>query len=103
MDQVSRYGKIVARPGHAEELAGLLLKAAGGPADDPSCLLYMVNRQKDDPDTFWVTELWRSQADLDAVLARVRGSAEAAALMEHVASSQMVELDLLGGKGPAGA
>lgn len=100
MDQVTRYGKMVAKAGHGTELAALLLKAAGDLADDPACLLYLVNRQKDDPDTVWVTELWRSQADLDAVLQKIRDSDETAAAARLVASAEMVELDLLGGKGP---
>lgn len=100
MDQVSRYGKMIAHAGRGEELAERLLTAAGELADDPGCLLYMVNRQKDAPDTIWVTEVWRSQADLDAVLARIRGSEDAATTLQLVASAEMVELDPLGGKGP---
>jgi hypothetical protein len=46
-----------------------------------------------------VTELWRSQADLDASLERIRGSSSVAAAMALVDDWQMVELDLLGGKG----
>jgi hypothetical protein len=47
-----------------------------------------------------VTELWRSQADLDASLERIRGSEGVAAAMALVEDWQMVELELLGGKGP---
>ena len=47
-----------------------------------------------------MTELWRSQADLDASVERIRGSDEVAAAMALVASFEMVELELLGGKGP---
>ena len=48
----------------------------------------------------WVTELWRSQADLDASLERIRGSEGVAAAMALVEDWEMVDLDLLGGKGP---
>jgi quinol monooxygenase YgiN len=99
MEQVSRYGKLTAMPGRGDELAAILLKAADDLADDPGCLLYMVNRQKDDPDTIWVTELWRGQEELDAVLARIRGGERAAATMAIVQGGEMVELELLGGKG----
>jgi uncharacterized cupin superfamily protein/quinol monooxygenase YgiN len=34
----------------------------------PGCLLYIVNRAPSEPDTVWVTELWRSQEDMDAAL-----------------------------------
>jgi quinol monooxygenase YgiN len=97
---VARYGKAVAHPGRVEALAGHLLAAAEGLSGDPGCLLYLVNREKADPDTVWVTEVWRSQADLDASLARIRGSDQVAAAMALVKDWQMIELEPLGGKGP---
>ncbi|HEY3681946.1 MAG TPA: antibiotic biosynthesis monooxygenase family protein [Streptosporangiaceae bacterium] len=99
MEPVSRYGKLTAKPGKGDELAAILLKAADDLADDPGCLLYMVNRQKDAPDTIWVTELWRSQDELDVVLARIRGGEQTTATMALVEGGEMVELELLGGKG----
>jgi quinol monooxygenase YgiN len=103
MSRVARYGKAVARAGHGGELADLLLAAADGLADDPGCELYLVNREVGAPDVIWVTELWRSQADLDASLEKLRGSDEVAAVMAFVTGWEMVELELLGGKGPATA
>ncbi|MGZ4132684.1 MAG: putative quinol monooxygenase [Actinomycetota bacterium] len=102
MDRVARYGRAVAREGRGEELAAVLLQAAGALQEDPGCELYLVHREAGAPDTIWVTELWRSQRDLDAALARIRGSEGAAAAMTLATSWDMVELDLLGGKGPAG-
>jgi quinol monooxygenase YgiN len=99
---VARYGKAVAHPGQGEELARILLAAADGMAGDPGCELYLVSRQKDQPDVVWVTELWRSQGDLDASLQQVRGS-DSARAMSLVASWEMIELDLVGGKGPGPA
>jgi quinol monooxygenase YgiN len=100
MSAVARYGKAVARTGQGDELAGILLAAADGLADSPGCELYLVSRQKGELDVIWVTELWRSQADLDASLAQVRGSDSAARAVSLVESWEMIELDLLGGKGP---
>jgi quinol monooxygenase YgiN len=102
VSRVARYGKAVAREGRGEELAALLLAAADELGADPGCELYLVNRQVGSPDVIWVTELWRSQADLDASIERIRGSDEVAAAMALVASFEVVELDLLGGKGPPG-
>lgn len=101
MSQVARYGKVVAHKGKAEELAERLLGAAAELESDPGCLLYLINRQADAPETIWVTELWRSQADLDAAVESIRGSESVAATMALAASFEMVELDLLGGKGAA--
>ena len=99
MNQVARYGTSVAHPGRGDELAQHLLAAAAELESDPGCELYLVNRQVGSPGVLWVTELWRSQADLDASIERIRGSDEVAAAMALVASFEMVELELLGGKG----
>jgi quinol monooxygenase YgiN len=77
----------------------VLLAAAKELEDDPGCRLYLINRQLDSADVIWVTELWRSQEALDASLERIRGSAGVAAAMALVDDWQMIELDLLGGKG----
>jgi len=96
---VARYGKATAKQGKGGELADVLLAAARELEADPGCALYLINRQSDDPDVVWVTELWRSQADLDASLERIRGSDSVAQAMALVDDWQMIELDLLGGKG----
>ncbi|MEV4569235.1 antibiotic biosynthesis monooxygenase family protein [Nonomuraea sp. NPDC049419] len=101
MEKVTRYGKFVAQDGQGAELAELLLGAANALKGVAGCELYLVNRQTDAPDTIWVTELWRSQADLDDALQQVAGSPEAAAAMRLVQSAEMIELDLLGGAGLA--
>ena len=94
---------MTAREGKAEELAERMLAAAAELESDPGCDLYLINRQVDEPDVIWVTELWRSQEDLDAAVERIRGSEDVAAVMELVADGGMVELELLGGKGAAEA
>jgi hypothetical protein len=71
-----------------------LLVGAGALADDPGCELYLINRQKSAPDIVWVTELWRSQADLDASIAKIGGTADVAAVMALVDDWEMIELDL---------
>jgi quinol monooxygenase YgiN len=102
VSRVARYGKALAREGRGEELSALLLAAAAELGADPGCELYLVNRQVGSSDVIWVTELWRSQADLDASIERIRGSEEVAAAMALVDAFEMVELELLGGKGPPG-
>lgn len=102
MSRVPRYAKIAAKQGRGPELAKLLLAAAADLADNPGCELYLVNRQADAPDVIWVTELWRSQDDLDASLDDVRGSDDAAKAITLVDAWEMIELEELGGKGPKG-
>ncbi len=101
MSQLARYGQMVAHEGRGRELAARMLAAAEELTGDPGCLLYLVNRSAGNPDEVWITELWRSQADLDAAIDRIRGSEEVAAVLSLVAEHEMVELEALGGKGPA--
>jgi len=101
MPEVARYGRAVAREGHGGDLADRLLAAAEALRDDPGCLLYLINREAGKPDVVWVTELWRSQADLDASLERIRASNDVAEVMSLVYDWEMIELELLGGKGSA--
>jgi quinol monooxygenase YgiN len=99
MTRVARYGKATAKQGRGAELAELLLGAAQELEADPGCELYLINRQADRPDVIWVTELWRSQADVDASIEQIRGSDRVAAAMALVESWEMIELEPLGGKG----
>jgi quinol monooxygenase YgiN len=101
VSRVARYGRAVARESSGEELAERLLAAAEGLAGDPGCELYLINREAGKPNVLWVTELWRSQDALDASLEKVRGSDDVAAVLALVEDWQMIELDLLGGKGPS--
>lgn len=103
MSRVARYGKMAARGGEGPKLAEVLLAAAAELGSEPGCELYLVNHQAGSPDILWVTELWRSQADLDATISRIRGSAQVAAAMPLVQHAEMIELELLGGKGPGAA
>lgn len=100
MSRVARYGRLAARPGKGAELGELLVAAGDALAEVAGCELYLVSRQADDPDVVWVTELWRSRDDLDASLRDIAGSEQVAAAMALVAEPRMIELDLLGGKGP---
>ena len=100
MTRVARYGCARAKAGRGEELARVLLAAAADLEPDPGCELYLINREADAADVIWVTELWRSQADLDASIERIRGSAGAADAMALVDDWRMIELEELGGKGP---
>jgi quinol monooxygenase YgiN len=100
MEKVARYGRAKAKPGRGERLGRMLLAAAEEMRAEPACELYLVSHEADDPDTIWVTELWRSQRDLDRVREGLRGRAEVGAVLELTESFEMIELNLLGGVGP---
>jgi quinol monooxygenase YgiN len=60
------HGRIVAQPGKGDQLAGLLLAAAAALESNGDCLLYVVSRSLDDPDSVWVSEAWTDRAAHDA-------------------------------------
>ena len=93
-------GKLTALPGKADELEGILLQAADVLGDSEDCLLYVVNRSADEPDTVWVTEAWRSQEahkaslDLEEVGTLVRRAGPLLA-----GSPEPIRVRPVGGKG----
>lgn len=99
MAAVARHARVIAHPGQSAALAAHLPGTAEGLASDSGCVLYLVNREKANPDTIWATEIWRSQADLDALPARIRSGERAAPAKTMVKDWQMIELDSRGGKG----
>ncbi|NLX08646.1 MAG: antibiotic biosynthesis monooxygenase [Chloroflexi bacterium] len=61
-------GKLKAHPGQRDSLAGYLLQGIEELRALEGCYLYVITLATDDPDTIWVTEVWRSQADHRASL-----------------------------------
>ena len=68
MSRVGRYAKATAKPGQGHALADALLEVAAILEGAAGCELYIVNRSLDEPDVVWATEVWCSQADLEASL-----------------------------------
>ncbi len=68
MGRLGRYVELKAREGQRDELVAHMLGAAHLLADVPGCELYVINTSATDSDTVWVTEVWRTQAELDASL-----------------------------------
>jgi quinol monooxygenase YgiN len=106
VSRVARYVKMTARPGQGDALATLMVAVAEGLAGTDGCELYLVNRAVDAPDEIWVTEVWSSQAAVDASLQALQsesGRARLAEVMALLASSpQRTDLQPQGGVGPGG-
>jgi quinol monooxygenase YgiN/mannose-6-phosphate isomerase-like protein (cupin superfamily) len=101
MSRVGRYVKCTAKPGQGDALAERLLGVAEGLGAIAGCELYVINRATDDPDTIWVTEVWRSQEELDASLQTEEAKAaipEVMALVQE-GSFERIEVTPLGGVG----
>jgi quinol monooxygenase YgiN len=60
-DRFGMQARFVAQPGRGAEFAEMLLEAARGLESLDSCLLYLVNRDAEEPDVVWVTEAWTDQ------------------------------------------
>ncbi len=72
-----------AREGQRDVLVEHMLGVAQLLADVPGRELYVINTSAADTDTVWVTEVWSSQAELDASLTldRVKASVVRAVLL----------------------
>ena len=68
MVRVGRYVQLKAREGQQDVLVEYMLGVARLLADVPGCELYVINTSAADSNTVWVTEVWSSQAELDASL-----------------------------------
>lgn len=58
-------GRMIATPGHRDELAGILLE---GSAEMQGCLSYVVALDPDDPNGLWITEVWEDERSDQASL-----------------------------------
>jgi (4S)-4-hydroxy-5-phosphonooxypentane-2,3-dione isomerase len=89
MPQVALLSRFKAKQGKAEELIAAFRPVFEQVEREPGTLLYVLHRSTDDPDLFWVSELY---ADDDAFAAH-RGSAAMAAatpaLGELIAESEL--------------
>ena len=68
MGRVGRYVQLKAREGQRDALVEHMLGAAQLLVDVPGCELYLINTSATDADAVWVTEVWSTQAELDASL-----------------------------------
>ncbi len=99
MASVGRYVKLVAKPGRGDALAELMLEVATGLADTRGCELYVINRSTSEHDVIWVTELWSSQAAIDAALSDDGTREQLARTRELLAGAERIDLVPLGGAG----
>jgi len=68
MGRVGRYVQLKAREGQRDALVEHMLGAAQLLADVPGCEFYVINTSATGADAVWVTEVWSTQAELDASL-----------------------------------
>ena len=69
MTEVGKWGllgRMRAHPGKRDELIAALQESS---RDVPGKLLYLIQLEIDDPDAFWINEIWETKAAYDACLA----------------------------------
>jgi quinol monooxygenase YgiN len=104
MSRVGLYVKFTARRGQREALGERLLEAAALAQEAPGCELYLVGTSPSEPETVWVTEVWRSLADHDASLSAEGAGALIARTMPLLAGPpERIDTIPVGGKGLAPA
>lgn len=62
-------GKLKTHPGQRQTLIDNLLKAADIMRAMEGCYAYIISEATDDPDTIWISEVWRSKDDHQGSLA----------------------------------
>lgn len=101
MNKYLLHGKLVAKQGHREELAAILIEASRLVATAKGCRLYAVGLDNNDPDSVFITEIWDSKDDHDNSL-KVEGVREpimkAMPLLDRPPTKGQ-EIEILGGAG----
>ncbi|CAN5625411.1 putative quinol monooxygenase [soil metagenome] len=95
------HGKLKATSGNGDVLASILLKASNLVASAKGCHLYLVSKDKSNPDSIWVTEVWDSKEDHDNSL-KVEGVRELIAQAMPIldgSPEKGMELEVFGGAG----
>jgi len=95
------HSKIKSKAGSSEKLVKILLDASTLAITAKGCRLYFVSKDKADPESIWVTEVWDNKEDHDNSLKDVSIMAlisQAMLLIDGVPEKGQ-ELEILGGLG----
>ena len=102
MNTFGLYSKIRTQAGQREAMVAVLLEAAAVLQQVSGCQLYIVNLSVTEPDTVWVTEVWKSQAEHEASLTREDIQPILMRGRPLIAGFERIEIEPLGGKGLSG-
>lgn len=94
------YVKFTTNSGQRDRLVELLLEAATAMHSVAGCEFYIVNTSPAEPETVWVTEVWRSKEEHDASLT-LEGAKEQVrrALPLLARPPELILVQPVGGKG----
>lgn len=100
--RMSRFGmhaKIRSQVGQRDALVAVLLDAAAALQQVPGCQLYLVSVSASEPETVWVTEVWRSQEEHQASLMHEEIQPILMRGRPLIATFERIKIEPLGGKG----
>ncbi len=100
MSKYGLLGKLKTHSGKADEFASILLQASKLVSMAKGCALYLVTKDAQGQNCFWVTEVWDTQEDHDNSL-NLPGVKElmAQALPLIDGRPESITLDVIGGAG----
>jgi quinol monooxygenase YgiN len=94
------YVKFIAQPGQRDALVERLLSAAALVEKAAGCELYIINTSPTEPESVWVTEVWRSQQEHDASLTIESAQAAIKQVLPLLAGApEKIDVLPVGGKG----
>jgi quinol monooxygenase YgiN len=94
------YVKFTAQPGQRDALVEHLLSAAAGATKTAGCEFYIINTSPTEPESVWVTEVWRSQQEHDASLTTLDAQMAIKQVLPLLAGSpEKIDVLPVGGKG----
>jgi quinol monooxygenase YgiN len=92
--------KMTVKPGKRDEVIAILLESGKPFNDNPTCILYLVYKDRKDTNTIWVEDVWASQDDHTAAMSTPAMRSyitKCVALLEGV--PEQIQIEPAGGKG----
>jgi (4S)-4-hydroxy-5-phosphonooxypentane-2,3-dione isomerase len=99
MPRVALLARVKAKEGKGEELIAAFRPVFEQVDKEPGTLLYVLHRSKDDPDLFWVCELYAGDDAFAAHSASDAITAVTPALAELIAEAELITGEPVSAKG----
>jgi autoinducer 2-degrading protein len=101
MPKVALNSRFTSKAGRADELIATFRPVFEQVEREPGTLLYLLHRSRDNPELFWVSELYADEAAFAAHAASDAMAAATPRLAELIAESEPIIGELVSGKGVA--
>jgi len=99
MPKVALLARFKAKEGKGEELIAAFRPLIEQAEKEPGTLLYVLHRSKDEPDSFWVSELYTDNAAFGAHSGSEAMAAATPALGALIAESELIIGEPVSAKG----